>query len=1080
MNKLLLSFIAWLLLCTSVFAQTRSITGKVSSSTGDPLVGVSVGVRGTSIGGSTDVNGAFKLNVPSTGTVVLTIRYIGFKSQEVTVGSQTQINVTLQEDAATQLSEVQVVNIGYGTVSRNALTGSVSSVNAKQLKDIPVNSTSEALAGRLAGVQITQTEGSPNAQATIRVRGGASISLESTPLYVVDGVQVENALNVIAPQDIESIDVLKDASSTAIYGARGSNGVVLITTKGGRVQKPSVTYNGLVGIRKLRNKLDVMSPYDFVKYQYERALLNGTTELNNFTGQYGFYGDLELYKDAPFVDWQDQMFGRNALMQTHNLSLSGGTETTKYNLSVSSNGEEGIQLGSEFDRKIVNFRFDQKITDRLSAGATIRYNTTKVSGAGTSDEGSSSTNRLRQSVRYRPLLTAGQDLLDYDPDYAAQTNGNSLALVNPLLLNEAEYRRNYSNVINLSGNINYNFSKVVSFRTTFGYDYTNLRLDAFNDLITSIARQNANLPTASIGTSTRRQLNNSNVFTINMDKSGSRFSKRNSLNIIVGHEVFDDLQKAYTIESRYFPAGITAERALGTFSLGAIPAGSVGLSQPLPTSSEQTNRILSFFSRVNYSFDNKYLLTASIRTDGSSKFAEGRKWGYFPAVSAAWRISSEKFFENLKGTFDDVKFRVNYGQSANNRIGNFLYLPQFVASGNGSTYSIGDQLVVGYRPLSLPNSQLTWETLTSRGLGLDFSVFRNRLQVSADFYNNRVDDLLVSVPLPVTAGGFGEQIQNSGSISNKGVEVQLNATPIVSKKFNWTINFNISYNQNRVLSIGPGATSQLRSSGWAGAAQPSDFILQVGQPVGTIWGLINDGYYKVEDFDFANGVYTLKSGVANSSTVSTTPQPGTIKYKDINGDGVVDDKDRSIIGNTQAKFFGGINQQFTYGNFDLSVFLNYQLGNDVLNANKLEFTSGYTPSANLLTEMNGRFRNVDDNGVRVTDPAALSALNANATIWSPILNANSFYVNSYAVENGSFLRVNNITLGYTIPSSLLKRVKVNRLRVYGTVNNLAVISGYSGYDPEVNTRRGTPVTPGVDYSAYPRSRAFIFGVNLTL
>jgi len=1079
MNKVLLSFIAWLLLCGSVFAQTRSITGKVTSSTGDPLVGVSVGVKGTSIGGSTDVNGGFKLNIPATGTVVLTVRYIGFKTQEVTVGNQTQLSITLQDDAATQLAEVQVVNIGYGTVSRNALTGSVSSVNAKQLKDIPVNSTSEALAGRLAGVQITQSEGSPNTQATIRVRGGASISLESTPLYVVDGVQVENALNVIAPQDIESIDVLKDASSTAIYGARGSNGVVLITTKGGRVQKPSVTYNGLVGIRKLRNKLDVMSPYDFVKYQYERALLNGTTELNTFTGQYGFYSDLELYKDAPFVDWQDQMFGRNALMQTHNISLSGGTETTKYNLSVSSNGEEGIQLGSEFDRKIVNFRFDQKITDRLSAGATIRYNTTQVSGAGTSDPGSSSTNRLRQAVRYRPLLSAGQDLLDYDPDYAAQTNGNSLALVNPILLNDAEYRRNYSNVVNLSGNINYNFSKVLSFRTTFGYDYTNTRADAFNDLITSIARQNANLPTASIGTTTRRQLNNSNVFTLNMDKSGSKFSKRNSLNIIIGHEVFDDLTKGYNIESRYFPAGITAQRALGNFSLGAIPAGSVGLTQPLPTSSEQTNRILSFFSRVNYSFDNKYLLTASIRGDGSSKFAEGRKWGYFPAASAAWRISSEKFFENLKSTFDDVKFRVNYGQSANNRVPNFLYLQQFVASGNGSTYSVGDQLVVGFVPPALGNNQLTWETLTSRGLGLDFSVFKNRLQVSADFYNNRVDNLLVAVPQTV-ASGYSEQFQNSGSISNKGVELQLNATPIVGKKFNWTVNFNISYNKNKVESIGPGVTSQLRSSGWAGSNQPSDFILKVGQPVGTIWGLVNDGYYQVDDFNFANGVYTLKSTVANSSTVSTTPQPGTIKYKDINGDGVVDDKDRTIIGDTQPKFFGGINQQFTYGNFDMSIFLNYQLGNDVLNANKLEFSSGYTPNANLITEMNGRFRNVDDNGVRVTDPTALAALNANATIWSPLLNANSFYVNSYAVENGSFLRINNITLGYTFPASLLKRVKVNRLRIYGTVNNLAVISSYSGYDPEVNTRRSSPVTPGVDYSAYPRSRAFIFGVNLTL
>lgn len=1075
MNRVLLKIFMLLLLSTTAWAQTRMLTGNVSDKSGEPLVGVSVLVKGTTQGASTDVNGNFKLNVPSQGGITLTVKYIGFTTKDVSVpaGSTGPVKVVLQQNAAVELSEVNIVNIGYGTVSRNALTGSVSSVNAKQLRDIPINSTAEALAGRLAGVQITQSEGSPNTSATIKVRGGGSIRLDNSPLYVVDGVQVEDALSVLAPQDIESIDVLKDAASTAIYGARGGNGVVLITTKGGRAQKPTVTYNGLVGVRKLQNKLDVMQPYDFVKYQYERALLIGTTELNSFTNTYGFFNDLDLYKEAPFVDWQDQMFGRNAMMQTHNVSLVGGTETTKYSLSISSNKEQGIQQLSDFDRKIINFKFDQKITSKLSANFTLRYNNTRVNGAGTSDPGSSANNRLRQSVKYRPILTGGLNVDDYDPDYASQTNANSLALINPILLNQQEYRRNNNNTANISGSVTYNINKLFSVKSTIGYDFVSNKANAFNDTITSVARQNSNMPTASINTVNRNTINNSNVITFNMDKSGTNFSKRNSLNVLVGQELYQNINRAYNINGVFFPVGISAQSAINNFALGTIQTGGVN-------SSEITNRIFSVFGRVGYSFDSKYLLNASMRADGSSLFAQGYKWGYFPAASFAWRISQEKFFSKLKSVFDDVKLRLNYGQSANNRVDPFLYLTQFNANANGNAYSINDQNIIGYQPNALAYNSLTWETTTSKGLGLDFSIFNNRVQVTTDVYSNSITNLLLPVQLPLQTG-YAEQIRNAGATSNKGVEVQINATPVLNKTFSWVVNFNMSYNRNKITSLGGMSNSRLYSSGWGGNNQPSDFLTQVGQSVGTMWGLINDGYYKIDDFNYTNGVYTLKTGVpTDQSVTSIAPQPGVIKYKDLTGDGVVDDKDRTIIGDAQPKFFGGINQQFTFKNWDLSIFLNYQLGNDVLNANKLEFTSGYTPNSNLLTIMNGRWRNVNDQGVRVTDPAALAALNANATIWSPLTTASSFYVNSWAIEDGSFLRINNITLGYTLPAKLLSRYKVTRLRFYGTVNNLAVITGYSGYDPEVNTRRSSGVTPGVDYSAYPRSRAFIFGVNLSL
>lgn len=1072
MNKFLLQLCMLLFLCGTAFAQTRQVTGQVTEKdTNLPVPAATVLVKGAPGGTQTDINGNYRITVPD-GAAVLIIRSIGFKQQQINIAAgRTKVNVTLEPDA-TQLNEVSVVNIGYGTVSRNAVTGSVSSVNARQLKDMPINSTAEALEGRLAGVQITQSEGSPNTTATIKVRGGGSIRLDNAPLYVVDGIQVEDALTSLAPQDIESIDVLKDAASTAIYGARGSNGVVLITTKGGRVQKPTISYSGSVAFRSLANKLEVLNPYDFVKYQYERSLLAGSSELNTFTGNYGTFSDLDLYKETNGVDWQEQMFGRNAFIQNHNLSLTGGTEATKYNLSISSNGEQGVQLGSDFNRKIINFKIDQKVSDKLTASFGVRYNNTVVNGAGTSDPGSSSNNRLRQSVRYKPILTGGKDLLDYDPDYASQTSTNSLSLINPILLNQAEYRRNYTNTTNFNGSLTYNITKLISVKTTLGYDIVNTRANAFNDTVTSVARQNANQPTASINTTNRGTLDNSNVITFDMSKSGTAFSKRNSLTVLVGQETYQNINRNYNISSLMFPVGISANSAINNFTLGTVPVGGV-------SSQEITNRVLSFFGRVTYSFDNKYLLNLSSRGDGSSLFADGYKWGYFPAGSFAWRISEEKFFTKLKNTFDDVKFRVNYGQSANNRVDPFLYLTQFNANSGGNSYSINDQNVIGYQPNALAYNSLTWETTTSKGLGLDFSMFKNRLQVTADVYDNAVTNLLLPVQL-ASQTGYQEQIRNAGATSNKGFEIQINTIPISGKKFTWRADFNISHNTNKIVSLGGISNSRLYSSGWAGGNQPSDFLTQVGQPVGTIWGLINDGYYGIQDFDYAGGVYTLKSGIANDQSVtSTPPQPGVIKYKDLDGNGVVDDKDRTILGNAQPKIYGGLDQHFRYGNFDLSVFVNFQLGNKVLNANKLEFTSGYTPNANLLAVMNGRWRNVNDQGVRVTDPTALAALNANAIIWSPLTTASSFYVNSWAVEDGSFLRLNNITLGYNLPKNLISRVKISNLRVYGTINNLAIITNYTGYDPEVNTRRSSGVTPGVDYSAYPRSKSFYFGVNVT-
>lgn len=1045
-----------------VFSQSRPVAGVVKGDDGVGIPGVTVIEKGTTNGTVTDADGKFTLTV-SEGAV-LSVSFIGMKTQEMAVGNQTSINLVMEIDV-TQLDEVVVV--GYGEVSRRDLTSSVSSVGAKQLKDIPLNSAAEALSGRLAGVQVVTSEGAPGADVRIRVRGGGSITQDNSPLYVVDGIQIENALQTLSPQDIESIDVLKDASATAIYGARGANGVVIITTKGGKNTKTTINYSGIFGVRQLANKLDVMKPDEFVLYQYDRS--RGSQQArDNFTEEYGYYEDIELYKGVPFVDWQDDVFGRSAAMQTHNLSIAGGSEATQFNLSLTSNKEEGVMLGSELNRKLVNFRFDHKVSKKFKTGFNLRYNTTVIDGAGTATEGSSSVNRLRHSVKYRPFLFSGEDKTTYDPEYAGETNANSLSLINPILLTAAEYRERTVNVTNINGYGSYDFTDYLTLRSTLGVDLTNEVDNVFNDSITNVSQLNGSgMPMASVRTRSREAINNSNVLTFSSSRLNA-IPEEHKFDVLLGQETYQVTNRTTFTESGLFPNGITPELAFGSMQLGTVLRS--------PSSAEYSSSLVSFFTRGNYVFNDKYFASVTMRADGSSKFSETNKWGYFPSASLAWRISNEGFFQSLSHIVNDLKLRVSYGESGNNRIDDFLYLPQFTAS---AYYDLNNSQVIGFAPSALANNNLKWETTISQNIGMDASLYNNRLQLSLDAYTNTTRDLLLDVVVPSTSG-YRSQLQNVGETQNYGIELQLSGTPIDKGDFRWTASFNISYNRNMIEDLGT-QESFLYSSGWAGGNAPADYIVKVGQPVGSIWGLETDGFYAIDDFNYENGVYTLKSGVAsNQGITSVAPQPGTIKFKDIVSDGIINDQDRTVIGDATPSYFGGINNQFSYKNFDLSVFINYQYGNDVLNANKLEFTSGYTPNSNMLSTMNGRWRNVNSSGQVVTDPTELAAMNENATIWSPLTSASSFWVHSWAVEDGSFLRINNITLGYSLPKSILSKARISNLRVYGTVNNLAVFTNYSGYDPEVNTRRSTPMTPGVDYAAYPKSRTYIFGINVTL
>ncbi|MBP6430390.1 MAG: TonB-dependent receptor [Ferruginibacter sp.] len=1055
-----------LLLISSLLltAQTKQISGKVVDENGSPIAGANIITKKLKQGAQTDKEGNFTLSVTGNPPYDLIISSVGYGSKIVTTSGDNIGSVQLTKETVTG---EDVVVVGYATVKRKDLTGTVSSVNAKQLKDIPLSSAAEALQGRLAGVQAISSEGAPGADIIIRVRGGGSITQDNSPMYIVDGIQVENALSVISPQDIQSIDVLKDASTTAIYGARAANGVVMITTKTGKPGKTQVAYNGSFGIRQLPKKMEVLSPYDFVLWQWERTR-GSSTDSSSFAQTYGTTWDtLSNYKNVTPIDWQGEVFGRNAKYQNHNLSINGGNQATTFNLSLTANREDGIQLESGFDRNLVNFKLDHKVSDKVKVGMTARYLDQTVRGIGTSNSGTKATNRLRHSIFYRPfeLNTPTGGIDDFDENYYLLSN----FATNPIILTQAEYRRQYTKGTYLTGYLNFNILKNLTFRSTVGFDNVVTQQDLFFSKITGTARNAASLPVASIGYQYNRSISNSNTlqYTVN------NFKKHHDFTALVGQEIIDVRVSNSLNQTNFFPADITPEKALANMGLGTPPPGS---TQPAGfTFTNPPSRIASFFGRLNYAYDDKYLATFNLRSDRSSKFSPTNGNLVFPSASIAWRFTKEKFAQNLKW-LDDGKIRFGYGSVGNNRISDLLYMQLYGVSGQ---YAINHSILPGFSPSSLANPNLRWEENTTQNFGLDLSLFKSKVQLTVDVYKNSAKNLLLDVAIPPTTG-YNSQIQNIGATSNRGVEVQINATPIAKRSFTWTSNFNIGFNKNRVESLG-GVSQIERNSGWQGSDGQPDYLVKVGDPVGQMYGFVTDGFYKVEDFDYNATLktYTLKAGIP-SITINGAPQPGVVKWKDLDGDGVISaDKDRTIIGNANPKFTGGWNNQFAYKGFDMSVFVNFVVGNDIYNANKIEWTDGSFPNNNLLGIMKDRWTNINPTtGAVVTDPTELTNLNANAKIWTPV-RTQRWWLHSWAIEDGSYLRINNVTLGYTLPKTLTNKAKISSFRLYATVNNLATITSYTGYDPDVTARRTDPLTPGVDFAAYPRSRTWVFGVNVT-
>jgi len=975
-----------------------------------------------------------------------------------------------KKDKETKLDDV--VLVGYTKVSKKDVTNAVSSVKGEALKDMPSTNAAEAIQGRLAGVQVSLSEGSPGADVDIVIRGGNSITQSNAPLYIVDGVQMDNALTILSPKEIESIEVLKDASSTSIFGSRGANGVVLITTKGGRKKgKTTINYNGFVGVRSIQNKLNVLDPYEYVLYQYEQYYKNGDLkDIETFNTRYGTFDQLDKYKSVKNVNWQDKLFGREAFNFTHNVSLSGGNENSAFSLTLNNVEEDGIMIGSGFKRNMANFRYDYDISKKLSIGLNARYSRQMIYGAGTSASGSQTTNRLRNAIRYQPFEGGSAvDVDEFDPLFADQTN-----LVNPILLANDEVKENGRNDLLLNATLDYKISKDFTFRSVIGYVQRDQIVNQFSGPVTNLARQNNDQPVVFLSNAQTRRITNTN--TLNYRRTFGN----HKLDLLAGQETVRTDGESTSINIKWFPKSSSAQEAFANSQLASPPSGMV---QDAPKTAREVDRLASFFGRVNYIYHNKYIATVSMRADGSSVFKPGpNQWGYFPAASLAWKIKEENFLKQ-SNFVNELKLRLGYGKSGNNRIGAFLY-DTFFTSSSDYGYAFGTSVTPGATTGNImANPNVKWETATSYNAGLDFGLFKGRLYGTIDVYKTHTKDLLLLAKIPQTSG-YEFQYQNSGSSENKGIELSMGSTIISKENFSWKIDANISSNRNTIKSLGNNASASSNSyyypSGWQNNL--FDFLIQVGKPVGTYWGYVTAGRYEVSDFNYdaATQIYTLKNGIASSAAVANgakAVQPGDLKLQDLNGDGVIDNKDMTDLGSAQPKFYGGFTQTFRYKNWDMSLLFNFSIGNKVYNANKIEYTTQYLyKDNNMLAEVADRWRWFDNAGNKVTDPTALAALNANTTMWTP--PAGAYFLHSYAIEDGSFLRLNNLTIGYSLPKGSLEAIGVKNLRLYATVNNLFTITGYSGFDPEANTRRN-PLTPGVDYSAYPRSRFILSGVDIT-
>lgn len=1061
-----------------VFSQTQ-VSGSIKeSASGIPLGGVNIVEKGTQNGVVSDFDGNFSIQVQSSNSV-LVFTYLGFKNLEVTVGTQDQINVSLEEDL-NQLDEVILVDYGYGKVQRENMTGSVASISSAELAKIPVSSAAEALSGRLPGVNVTTADGEPGAEIQIRVRGGGSITQDNSPLYVVDGFIV-SSISDIPPADILSIDILKDAAATAVYGAQASNGVVVISTKSPKEGKISVNYNNFFQFNELPKdrRYEVLDPYEYVMANYEYALIQGETSLKSFERYFGVYGDLELYQSKTGTDWQEKLFGGSRVSAYNNINISGGTDMTKIRLSISDNDDQGLLQGSGYKRTAINFKLNQKITEKLTFDAQTRITKTIRDGAGTS---SNSQLKIKDAVQTRPVNGIA-DELEIDLNNVASDDDFQLflrSLTTPDELVKQDWRKRTDDdyIINaaltweiLDGlNLKSSYTTSKRFREDLRF-YGPLTSESFNN--------GGSMP---LGQKTNSE---SNSYRFINTLSFKKEFGNSKVDLLLGNEISSSSGKNYFIRAEEFRLSITPEELFANMAFGTI-------DRAYTTNFTPSNR-LSYFGRADYQLNDTYMITGTFRADQSSRFSKENRLGIFPAIALGVKLKQLAFFDNIDA-IDQLKLRLSYGSTGNDRID--ATAAQFLFSAStlrGIGFNNYENVYYSPSSSSLYNPNLKWETTLSKNVGLDFALLQNKIRGSFDVYENETKDLLLMSAIPNNTG-FSTQWNNVGSTQNKGFELGLTSTLYQTNDLTISFNFNIGKNDFTIVEL-DGTNQRFERSNWASTDlnNINDYYLQVGGKVGDIYGYVTDGYYSTSDFtayNEADGTYTLADGVVSSGTVvgNQKIRPGYLKLKDLNGDGVVNADDRKVIGNAIPDFQGGFGLNANYKNFDFSAFFNFQSGNDVYNTGKIQFNQfRRVRYGNMLEGMSSdnRFTYVDVNGLYTETPGSLvtnlddlAAMNRDKEMWSHASHGIAgAVIHSWAVEDGSFLRLNNLTIGYSLPREIISKFGISNFRLFATGRNLKLWTNYSGYDPEVSSNRN-PLTPGIDYSSYPRSRSYTFGLNL--
>ncbi len=996
--------------------------------TNTPLEGALVRIKGITNQGLTDAKGEFSLKTAQKFPLILEASFIGYKPIEIEVSSN---NVTIQlQDAQTQLNEVVVV--GYGTQRKIDITGSVASVPKTALKQ-PVSSFDNMLQGSVSGVAVTQSSGAPGSTATIRIRGGNSISFGNDPLYVIDGFIVYNnnsyvntgasngvgvnALTTINPTDIASIEVLKDASATAIYGSRGANGVVIITTKRGRVGGNDLSYSNYYGVQKVTKKLDLLNATEWMK------LVNDINESDNKAHT---FSDSAINAAGDGSDWQSAAL-RNGPIQNHEISVSGGDEKSRYLISGNYFRQQGTVTNTDFKRFSGRINYERNFSEKFKQAANIFGSQSTENKMFGNAYGSINF----QNTSFANLVQLSPAVPIYNPD--GTYNISSPYSPTPTnLLQDIAATTNLTYLTRVLSNISgeYKIVKDVTLKVTGGADLINTKQNYYSP---SYAGSPGGSSTgyavkgfASVGTTKADTWINENTVTYD-----HAFSNTHFLTVLAGYTMQHQKDETAVASAQNFPNDLTKYNNLNYASTAV-----------LPTSDAHESELNSYLGRVNYSFKHKYNVTATLRADGSSKLGANNRWGYFPSIGLSWNVSQEDFFKSLEPTFSSLKLRLSAGKTGNSEVPPYSSL----AALTPTNYYFNSALVTGIAPVQIANPDLKWETTTQYDAGVDAGFFKNRINVVFDAYYKKTSDLLLYVPFPLYTG-YASSLQNVGSVENKGFEFSINSNNIQSKDFSWNTTLVFASNKNNILSLGEGTDFYfpLAPTGYV-----SPVIVKVGLPVGTFWGYNTDGLITQEDVD--KGIPIL-AGV---------PQKvGDRKYVDTNGDGVVNASDRHDLGSAQPDFTFGLSNTISYKGFDLSFLFQGSYGNKIFNflEQKLELT---TVTLNAAGKLVDRYSATNPNG---TMPRATNA---------PVSQVADIYI-----EDGSYVKLKNLTLGYSFSKGLISKAHLKQLRLYVGAQNIWTLTNYTGLDPEVNFFDSDNTKQGIDYGTYPSNKTFLVGLNIT-